>query len=143
MSQLSIFFVCFRFDLSAPNPFFSHLLWDFGAGTGNISQLTQCCLSVEGAGGTLQKEGACFLSLVPAGGVPGGFRRPPGGFPVSSAGPTDHLLPPALSCKYMSELCSEPQPFLSPSLKAASSNLFLPWCGRWNSKDSPLCPCPE
>lgn len=55
---------------------------------------------------------------------------------------TDHLLPPAPSCKYISELCSERQPFLSPSLKATSSNLFLPWCGRWNSKDSPLCPCP-
>ena len=74
-----------------------------------------CCLSVEGAGGTLKKEGACFLSLVPAGGTPGGFRRTPGSFPVNSAGIlTDHSLPPALSCKYISELCSEPHPFLSP-----------------------------
>ena len=62
-------FFFFRFGLSAPNPFFSHLLWDFEAGTGNISQLTQCCLSVEGAA-----EGR---SLPP---FPGSSRRRPRGF---------------------------------------------------------------
>lgn len=64
LCQLSNFFF-FRFGLSAPNPFFSHPLWDFEAGTGNISQLTQCCLSVEGAA-----EGRSLLPF------PGSSRRP-------------------------------------------------------------------
>ena len=110
-------------------------------------------LSVEGAGETPQKEGAspgssAFLlappAWQPAGGFPGSFTSTlMRGFLLSLTDiPTECVLLASPGVRCFSELChyAVNRSSASPARlnlgleEAASSSVFLPWCGRRNSK---------